>query len=853
MAYPEYIRDSFNQGGHDYRIDEYIAQGGQALVFGATDIRNGSEVALKIFSSVNLPADTAAFRTEYDRLRVLNGSPNIITIYGTGVHQDGATKSPFMVMERAQGSVADVARRYSPGRIPAEQTIRYIAGAMTGMAAAHKRTILHGDLKPANLLLVNDNVKVGDFGVSIDRSGETHTLTHDIQGTEPYMAKEHWEGKLRKQSDVYAMGVVAYQLLTGSLPRQPSTPGPHNAIEWYHAHQREAVRKFKNVGARPEGAALAVEEAVSRALLVDYHERYEDMAAFKTDFVEAAADYERSRRRARTIIPGTPATPDRGRNPSGLPPTKLQLTFDTPAPPPSSAMKENKDPVPPPKPATRLLTDPDAASPRQAGGRLAPPRPSFAPEPPARPSRPAPAAGTPRPAWPGPPVQEDWAKDLDIPEPKSKARPTARPPKEPAAKDTEAHEGEPATNTTSRRSFLKVAGGLGLLAAVGGGGAAAYVNREPILNYLEEKLGPDPQERIAARLNIAKSIFRKVEDPYIRYQIARAIGADNPQIAIDLLPDIGEPTSQAVVWSSLARAATDQVIQAVSGYLSQGQFNAAGNAAMGLASMVSDGSPGYEAAGATVLDVQATLRKPEVRYANIATLLDIVMHQSVDLPPDDKYSSAELGQRLVEYGSDPKYSYEFTQLVGAVSPPNVYKAYTAIDGLTTFMRDHKLDHGSDVWWAAREVTLQVAPLIPDRALEVVRKEAAADDWGWAARVAAAAAPDQAESVRQLAQNSHDGMLMVAGSLVEYSPTYVESTASSYAEGSAAKAILMALANPTDPTYVEHGLAAIGTGEDAKVKKDIGTTIFDKYMATLVVEALMANTKYWELHKQPAQQ
>jgi serine/threonine-protein kinase len=156
--------------------------------------------------------------------------PNIVTVYEAG--QDG--EFVFMAMEYVEGQdLATLLRER--GRLHPDEAIAILKAIASALDYAHQRGVIHRDVKPSNVLVSRDGVvKLMDFGIARVIGGERHTKTGVLVGTPEYMAPELWEGKeADKMADLYALGVMAYEMLTGEVPFTGDTP---IAIGYKHVH-----------------------------------------------------------------------------------------------------------------------------------------------------------------------------------------------------------------------------------------------------------------------------------------------------------------------------------------------------------------------------------------------------------------------------------------------------------------------------------------------------------------------------------------------------------------------------------------------------------------------------------------
>lgn len=207
-----------------YRNPELIARGGMGEVYRAEDAHLARVVAIKLLSGRFADNDAIRGRFTREGLAVarLSHAPNTVTIFDVGEH-DGR---PYIVMEYLPGgSLADRLER--DGAQPVGRSLDWLGQAAAALDAAHANGIVHRDVKPANLLLDNDErVKVADFGVASAADLGSFTEVGTVVGTAGYLAPEQARGeRAGPASDLYALAVVAFELLTGKRPfeRESST------------------------------------------------------------------------------------------------------------------------------------------------------------------------------------------------------------------------------------------------------------------------------------------------------------------------------------------------------------------------------------------------------------------------------------------------------------------------------------------------------------------------------------------------------------------------------------------------------------------------------------------------------
>jgi tetratricopeptide (TPR) repeat protein/tRNA A-37 threonylcarbamoyl transferase component Bud32 len=269
--------------GH-YRIVEKIGGGGQGEVFRAHDERFDRDVALKILPIKALSDDAARkrFRQEAQAVGKLS-HPNIATAFYFG-EENGID---FLVTEYISGARLD--EKLANGPLPEETVLALGAELASGLEAAHREGIIHRDLKPGNLRVTeNGQLKILDFGLAelidpkIDvAAAETVTLTMTLTGTLPYMAPEQFDGISDQRTDLWAAGVVLYELATGHLPfPETQLQRLKNAIK----HQEPKRPSELNPAISP-----GLEAVILRALQKDPKRRYQTAGELRDDLARVAA------------------------------------------------------------------------------------------------------------------------------------------------------------------------------------------------------------------------------------------------------------------------------------------------------------------------------------------------------------------------------------------------------------------------------------------------------------------------------------------------------------------------------------------------------------------------------------
>jgi serine/threonine protein kinase len=262
--------------GGRYRLDERIAGGGMGDVWRGTDEVLGRTVAVKILLPALLdePGFAERFRGEARTMATIN-HPGVVDVYDYGSDQQLA----FLVMEYVEGDA--LSRTLSRvGRLTPARTMALVAQAADALQAAHANGIVHRDVKPGNLLVrPNGTLVLTDFGIARSALVGQLTVAGSVLGTASYISPEQASGAVATAaSDVYALGVVAYQCLSGHRPFDGSTP-----IEIAMKHVRDTPRPL------PADIPPAVRAIVDRALAKDPGARWPTASAMAAVARQAAS------------------------------------------------------------------------------------------------------------------------------------------------------------------------------------------------------------------------------------------------------------------------------------------------------------------------------------------------------------------------------------------------------------------------------------------------------------------------------------------------------------------------------------------------------------------------------------
>lgn len=272
-----------------YRLDARIGRGGMSSVYRAFDTVLEREVAIKLMHR-EIASDSGQlerFRREARAVAQLS-HPNIVSVIdagewsGEGDEGDIDAGTPFIVLEHIAGeTLKDLIRRESP--LEAATALAYALQVARGLAVAHAHGIVHRDVKPQNILLGPEGgAKITDFGIARSLAEEGITVDGRVLGTTDYVSPEQALGEhVTGSSDVYSLGVVLYEMLTGSVPFKGES---HVAVAMMHV--REEVPDVQLV--RPDVSASTA-AVVERATARDARHRYPGMESFAEALEQALA------------------------------------------------------------------------------------------------------------------------------------------------------------------------------------------------------------------------------------------------------------------------------------------------------------------------------------------------------------------------------------------------------------------------------------------------------------------------------------------------------------------------------------------------------------------------------------
>ena len=258
-----------------YKILRVIGRGAMGIVYEAIDPDIDRVVAIKTINLMLSPEEMeqyeARFKQEIKAAGRLN-HPNIVTIYDVGKTDNMA----YMAMEFIDGcELKDLLKAGLP--LPIDVALNIIAQAAEGLAFAHSRDIIHRDVKPANIMLLENEegmvAKITDFGIARMPASAVKTMTGMVLGSPRYMSPEQVIGKnISARSDVFSLGVVLYEALTGSAPFEADSI---SSIMYQTVHAPEQPPSSLNPDLDPELDAI-----VAKSLAKSPDDRFETMKAF---------------------------------------------------------------------------------------------------------------------------------------------------------------------------------------------------------------------------------------------------------------------------------------------------------------------------------------------------------------------------------------------------------------------------------------------------------------------------------------------------------------------------------------------------------------------------------------------
>lgn len=303
--------------GGRYQLRDLLGEGGMASVHLAYDAVLDRQVAIKTLHT-ELGREQAfreRFRREAQAVAKLTHT-NIVSVFDTGEDDVDGMTTPYIVMEyvegRPLGSVLDEDLRQF-GAMPADQALKVTADVLAALEISHEMGLVHRDIKPGNVMVTKRGVvKVMDFGIArAMQSGVTSmTQTGMVVGTPQYLSPEQALGRgVDARSDLYSVGIMLFQLVTGRLPFDADSP---LAIAYAHVQEEPVAPSSINRALPP-----AVDALVARALKKNPNERFPTAVAMRDECLRVAASFQAA---PPSIVPGAPTQSGSGVGSAVFPP-----------------------------------------------------------------------------------------------------------------------------------------------------------------------------------------------------------------------------------------------------------------------------------------------------------------------------------------------------------------------------------------------------------------------------------------------------------------------------------------------------------------------------------------------------
>lgn len=259
----------------DYELQQFITEGGQAKVYMARSRRDGRQVVIKFLVALPMDSDGQYFREKFRQQMMIGMSirhPHCVRIYGGQIDAN----PPYIVEEYLAGGTL---RRRMQGVLPLQESVRILGQLLDGLAYLHNRGIVHRDLSPENIMFDSQNqARLIDFGLARVAGARQRTQMGMVVGKARYMSAEQAKGdpsKIQSPSDLYSIGVIAYEMLTGRVPFEG------NDLEILTQHMQHRPLSPRQIN---PGIPQKVSDAIMCALEKDPERRFRDAREMATAF-----------------------------------------------------------------------------------------------------------------------------------------------------------------------------------------------------------------------------------------------------------------------------------------------------------------------------------------------------------------------------------------------------------------------------------------------------------------------------------------------------------------------------------------------------------------------------------------
>ncbi|MFD9866444.1 protein kinase [Streptomyces niveus] len=356
--------------GGRYQLRDLLGEGGMASVYLAYDAALDRQVAIKTLHT-ELGREQSfreRFRREAQAVAKLSHT-NIVSVFDTGEDELDGSLMPYIVMEYVEGQPLGSALQsdiQQYGAMPADRALKVTADVLAALETSHEMGLVHRDIKPGNVMMTKRGVvKVMDFGIArAMQSGVTSmTQTGMVVGTPQYLSPEQALGRgVDARSDLYSVGIMLFQLLTGRLPFEADSP---LAIAYAHVQEEPVAPSSINRSITP-----AMDALVARALKKNPNERFPSAAAMRD---ECARVLPQGQTGAPVIVQGAPSTSGAGVGSAVFPP----VDQGTPAPQAGVQTPYQPGAYGPPTPAPMQTQPPTYGYPPQHNQGYQTPAPTY--------------------------------------------------------------------------------------------------------------------------------------------------------------------------------------------------------------------------------------------------------------------------------------------------------------------------------------------------------------------------------------------------------------------------------------------------------------------------------------------